>query len=1041
MTSVQEQVKTSGLNNAASLLDEMKLLGEVQSKQAARKVINSELWHACAGPLVSLPQPGSLVYYFPQGHSEQVTASTRKAANSHIPNYPNLPSQLMCQVHNVTLHADKDSDEIYAQITLQPVNTESDVFPIPDLGHTKSKHPTEFFCKNLTASDTSTHGGFSVPRRAAEKLFPQLDYSMQPPNQELIVRDLHDNVWTFRHIYRGQPKRHLLTTGWSLFVGAKRLKAGDSVLFIRDEKSQLLLGVRRANRQQTALPSSVLSADSMHIGVLAAAAHAAASRSPFTVYYNPRACPSEFIIPIGKYHKAAYTQVSIGMRFGMMFETEESSKRRYMGTIVGINDCDPLRWPNSKWRNLQVEWDEHGYGERPDRVSLWEIETPESLFVFPTPKRQCLPGFVVPGMELGLANMSTLLKDPENVNGDLRPLVSAFGTEQLIKLLHKPQNPGLGNQLGCHQSIYASILQNIKTDDISRTFSSALPFCMVRNPVHQEELVNKPPMQQKSQFAPVQQQTLPSENKSLQSQESQHCRLHNGVNLDSVSWTRVKPQELCKKEPHLEQNCLDQCASDEDRISISRSESALLNETVHQKRDTASVASRNQVVTQSDNIIKAPLQQLPMEHLNALSRNENGENSTCSLNHENLGSQVHINQELQIKGHGDPPTIQQQLEPISIQRPRLETTHSPDKSDMNNLQLHQGYPSPFLNNEDWMLQSSCYQPFNDIKTPEFLDTAGRPDSLFLSASENVISASTDISSIVNPPTFDPIETFQFSGTSDSGTPCLATFIPEFLSTPELNALHDEQLAQGILSSEVHNLQVFEEATVLQSISNSCGRRDLSEESYNQSETFSNVQFEASTGNMNISPYYPSKAIDGSNIMGSSKFHVLSQSLVGSLTSNQDLQSQITSTSLADSQLYSLQDIPDSSGGASSGSIDANEYSLNRGSRKQISPQPLRTYTKVQKLGSVGRSIDVTRFRNYHELKSAIACMFGLDGQLDDPRGSEWKLVYVDYENDILLVGDDPWEEFVNCVRCIRILSPSEVQQMSQEGVQLMNSCL
>ncbi|KVI07816.1 hypothetical protein Ccrd_013825 [Cynara cardunculus var. scolymus] len=55
-----------------------------------------------------------------------------------------------------------------------------------------------------------------------------------------------------------------------------------------DEKSQLLLGVRRANRQQTSLPSSVLSADSMHIGVLAAAAHAAANRSPFTIFYNPR---------------------------------------------------------------------------------------------------------------------------------------------------------------------------------------------------------------------------------------------------------------------------------------------------------------------------------------------------------------------------------------------------------------------------------------------------------------------------------------------------------------------------------------------------------------------------------------------------------------------------------------------------------------------------------------------------------------------------------------------------------------------------------
>lgn len=30
-------------------------------------------------------------------------------------------------------------------------------------------------------------------------------------------------------------------------------------------------------------------------------------------------------------------------------------------------------------------------------------------------------------------------------------------------------------------------------------------------------------------------------------------------------------------------------------------------------------------------------------------------------------------------------------------------------------------------------------------------------------------------------------------------------------------------------------------------------------------------------------------------------------------------------------------------------------------------------------------------------------------------------------------------EFVGCVRCIRILSPSEVQQMSEEGMKLLNS--
>jgi auxin response factor len=65
----KQQPSFGVLRNAAALLDEMQLMGEAQ---AAKKVINSELWHACAGPLVCLPQRGSLVYYFPQGHSEQV---------------------------------------------------------------------------------------------------------------------------------------------------------------------------------------------------------------------------------------------------------------------------------------------------------------------------------------------------------------------------------------------------------------------------------------------------------------------------------------------------------------------------------------------------------------------------------------------------------------------------------------------------------------------------------------------------------------------------------------------------------------------------------------------------------------------------------------------------------------------------------------------------------------------------------------------------------------------------------------------------------
>lgn len=95
--------------------------------------------------------------------------------------------------------------------------------------------------------------------------------------------------------------------------------------------------------------------------------------------------------------------------------------------------------------------------------------------------------------------------------------------------------------------------------------------------------------------------------------------------------------------------------------------------------------------------------------------------------------------------------------------------------------------------------------------------------------------------------------------------------------------------------------------------------------------------------------------------------------------------------------------------------------------------------QVHKLGSVGRSIDVQKFQNYSELRVELARLFNLEGLLDDPQRSGWQLVFVDNENDTLLVGDDPWEEFVNCVRSIKILSPNEILQMSQEQLEILNS--
>ncbi|RZC74960.1 hypothetical protein C5167_050440 [Papaver somniferum] len=447
-------------------------LGQQSHEGSEKRCLNSELWHACAGPLVSLPTVGSRVVYFPQGHSEQVAASTNKEVDGHIPNYPNLPPQLICQLHNVTMHADVETDEVYAQMTLQPLTQQEqkDTYLPADLG-IPSKQPTNYFCKTLTASDTSTHGGFSVPRRAAEKVFPPLDFSQQPPAQELIARDLHDVEWKFRHIFRGQPKRHLLTTGWSVFVSAKRLVAGDSVLFIWNEKNQLLLGIRRASRPQTVMPSSVLSSDSMHIGLLAAAAHAAATNSRFTIFYNPRASPSEFVIPLSKYAKAVFhTRVSVGMRFRMLFETEESSVRRYMGTITGIVDLDPARWPNSHWRSVKVGWDESTAGERQPRVSLWEIEPLTTFPMYPSlfPLRLKRP------WHPGVSSFNDNKDDPTNalmwLRGDTadRSLQSLnFQGLGMAPWMQQRLDPSLlGNEHDQrYQTITAAALQDIRGGD------------------------------------------------------------------------------------------------------------------------------------------------------------------------------------------------------------------------------------------------------------------------------------------------------------------------------------------------------------------------------------------------------------------------------------------------------------------------------------------------------------------------------------------------------------------------------------------------
>lgn len=839
------KVSTSGFNS--------------QPEEGEKKSLNSELWHACAGPLVSLPHVGTRVVYFPQGHSEQVAASTNKEINGHIPSYPGLPPQLICQLHNVTMDADVETDEVYAQMTLQPLTPQEqkDVCLLPAELGTLSKQPSNYFCKTLTASDTSTHGGFSVPRRAAEKVFPPLDYSQQPPVQELIGKDLHGNEWKFRHIFRGQPKRHLLTTGWSVFVSAKRLVAGDSVIFIWNENNQLLLGIRRANRPQTVLPSSVLSSDSMHIGLLAAAAHAAATNSRFTIFFNPRACPSEFVIPLAKYAKAVYhTRVSVGMRFRMLFETEESSIRRYMGTITGIGDLDPVRWPNSHWQSVKVGWDESTAGERQPRVSLWEIEPLTTFPMYPSPfslrlKRPWPPGLPsFPGLSNGDMTMNSQLPWLHGGMGDqgIQSLnFQGFGVTPFMQPRFDASMLGL----------QPDILQAMAALDSSK-------------------LANQPLMQ----F-----QHIPSTSaSSIQSQ------LLHPSNLQHTFLQGLPENQLISQAQMLQQQL--QC---------------------HQSYNTQQ-------------------QQLQRQRL-------------------------YHDQQLQ--------------EPHQVQRQDQQQTKaqlcSATQSQLSHLQV--------------LGSTGSQQTFSDL-VGNHINTSNNSStmqSLLSSFSRNGASTSLNMpetNSLVSP-------------SSSSKRIALESQIPSqapyMVTQAEVLTVPNTKVSDfSTLFSPNPGRQVLDYQAVAVSQNNALfGVNGMSNLKGNSPENGSlPVPYATSTFTSTVGGEYP-------------------------------VNSDMTTSSCVDE----------------SGVLQSSENVDQANSLTE-------TFVKVYKSESFGRSLDISKFSSYNELRSELARMFGLEGLLEDPERSGWQLVFVDRENDVLLLGDDPWHEFVNSVWYIKILSPLEVQQMGKQGLDL-----
>ncbi|KVI08086.1 Calcium-binding EF-hand, partial [Cynara cardunculus var. scolymus] len=223
--------------------------------EVVEDLLYKELWKACAGPLVDVPRDGER-----EGINKSGTKSEDSSFHSQI-KYP-----LSCCPHSAT-----DTNEVYAQITLLPEKDQSDPTSLDECLVMPVRPTVHSFYKVLTALDTSTHGGFSVVRKHAYECLPALDMTQATPTQELILFD-----------EACQPRRHLLTTGWSTFLTSKRLVAGDSF------NGELRVGIRILACQHSSMPSSVISSQSMHLGVLATASHSVSSQTRFAVYYKPR---------------------------------------------------------------------------------------------------------------------------------------------------------------------------------------------------------------------------------------------------------------------------------------------------------------------------------------------------------------------------------------------------------------------------------------------------------------------------------------------------------------------------------------------------------------------------------------------------------------------------------------------------------------------------------------------------------------------------------------------------------------------------------
>ncbi|KAK2636964.1 hypothetical protein Ddye_031756 [Dipteronia dyeriana] len=132
---------------------------------------------------------------------------------------------------------------------------------------------------------------------------------------------------------------------------------------LRGGDGKLKLGLRRDRRCSEDVLNSIIAKHYHYSNVLSSVADAISNKSMFDVFYSPRARYQEFVIPYWKYIESIAEPVLAEGKFVL--------RPKMISVVVdSIADCDPYKWPNSKWRRLKVIGDRGDYKEA---VSPWDI--------------------------------------------------------------------------------------------------------------------------------------------------------------------------------------------------------------------------------------------------------------------------------------------------------------------------------------------------------------------------------------------------------------------------------------------------------------------------------------------------------------------------------------------------------------------------------------------------------------------------------------------------------------------------------------------